>query len=95
MRAVISKFDKNAIVIENFEHTDEEIIFKKIRKCINADDRIKIKRTINGPLETIIKAECNGEDVIIYYDIDYGVCPIRCKSNNVSIMLDLINKAVG
>ena len=85
----------NQIIIRNFERSPERPIFDKIVKAFEAAKDINILRKIDGPSEDIVKAECNGGDIFLCYDIDYEICPIRCTDKNINAVFDIINNVIA
>lgn len=94
MKAIVSKNNKNSIIVQNFDRKQEEPIFEAIKNKFAKDSRVTIKQELNGPLENIIKAACNGGEVSLYYDFDYGLCPIRCTSDNLETILEIVNSVL-
>lgn len=92
LNAIINKTD---IIIRNIEKVSEDSIFKKIIESFESDKKIQIKNKIVGPSEYVIIAKCNNEEVILSYDIDYGISPIKCTASNVEIILNIVNKAIN
>lgn len=94
MKAVISGYNKNTVTVQNFDRKPEKPIFDAIKKEFKKDSRVTIKQELKGPLEEILKTECNGGEVFLCYDFDYGLCPIRCTADNVETILEIVNNVI-
>lgn len=84
--------NENDILIKNIEKSHEEFVFKIILKSFEKDKRVYVKNKIIGPSENVIIAECNNEEVVLSYDIDYGIDPIKCTAANVKTIFNIVNK---
>ncbi len=74
---------------------DEEIVYKKIFDEFKSNPNIQLKRKLIGPSEDIFYYECMGDEVELYWDIDYGLVPIRCSSKNVDYIFSVINNVLN
>ncbi|MEG2669806.1 MAG: hypothetical protein RR957_05010 [Oscillospiraceae bacterium] len=93
MKAKVDK-EKNSILILNFERKPEEAVFKKIVQSLKNSSSVKITRTIMGPSEDIVKAKYGEDDIFLCYDIDYGICPIRCEGDSLNDVYKIIEKVL-
>lgn len=91
MRAFIRD---NTILIEIFELEPERPIYDALVKEFKLNDNIKIKREIMGPSEDIVLAEYNNGEIFLCYDVDYGLCPIRCYKSNIKQVFEIVNKVI-
>lgn len=85
----------NTVCLRNIDRAPEDKIFEKIVKAFRSDKRVNTIKTIMGPSEDIVTANCVDEEVILAYDIDYGLDPIQCTENNVNIVFDIVSKVVN
>ncbi|MCI5891828.1 MAG: hypothetical protein MRZ66_00260 [Clostridiales bacterium] len=92
MRAFIRD---NAILIENFELRSERPVFDALIEEFKSNNDIKIKREIMGPSENIVSAEYNNGEIFLCYDVDYGLCPIRCTESNIKQVFEIVNKVIN
>ena len=92
MRAFIRD---NAILIENFDLNSERPIFDALVKELKSNKGVKIKREIMGPSEDVVVAEYKGDEILLCYDIDYELCPIRCGKKNIEYVLETTQKILN
>lgn len=85
----------NAIIVRNFERLPERPVFNRIVDAFEADKKISIKRKIEGPYLDIVTAECKGGEVSVSYDIDYGICPIRCTKENIKEVFEIVDRVIN
>jgi len=86
--------NKNDIIIRNTERVPEDSIFKKLIESFGNNKKIQIKDKIVGPSENVIIAKCNNDEVILSYDIDYGISPIKCTAANIETIFNVVDKAI-
>ncbi|MEG2583075.1 MAG: hypothetical protein RSA27_01010 [Oscillospiraceae bacterium] len=89
MKAKVDK-EKNSILILNFERRDEEHAFREIKNAFDERADTKTLYDIMGPSEDFVEYEYKGGNVVLCYDIDYGLQPLECDRRILTDIYKLV-----
>ena len=84
----------NEVLIINTERKSERPIFDLLVKEFKSNDDVTIKCKIMGPSEDVVEAEYKGDKILLWYDIDYELWPIKCGKKSIDYVFETVQKII-
>ena len=67
------EIERKELRIRNFDRIDKRLITEKVREILKKDKRFAFKEYIMGPSEDVYFYQYDGEEVILWHDLEDGI----------------------